>query len=510
MRSRSHDHAPPAVPSATMGAGCSRDTTVQYKPATSVATSPPHTAKVLPVPQPVVDTAAVSQATPARTLSLVADECSHIVDEYVADGLFQRGDVMVKLTGHTEESRTLLEDVITGGSSLAHTLSLNAWIRAGDPECCHAFIYLGDGMVAEAHGSSVSAARVSVRSLNAHEGYVLRAYRCVDRELALAAAQVAETWAMPARMHYLVPVAVPLHNASFGPDAREEALEFGRDASKAGGGRSSMFCSQFVVAAFQAACVAKQLLVNPALKAEQIVMQPGMDVHATYASPLAVHAKLLDYPAHWDVVGAALVRKQFGWLAPPRPLPSHACPSGPDVSALMQALGNPTAQRWPSGEWRYARNPWTLVAFQGHLYVGSGNANNPPPAANAGPVDLWALDLRTDAATFQRVHELPEEGIDCMRVLSDGLWIPGLDACLRDEASSQLRVKGETKVQRMKRMMETALLVPADWGSWQCVSSGWSGARTSLCHCGREPQPLRRGCKSASHHPQRYPRVRRA
>ena len=88
------------------------------------------------------------------------------------------------------------------------------------------------------------------------------------------------------------------------------------------------------------------------------------------------------------------------------------------MTEQVQVLGNPTQKRWPSGEWIYARNPWSLKEFEGRIYVGSGNSNNPPPAANAGPVDLWALDAATGAFPEKPEYEVPDEQVDVFRIIS--------------------------------------------------------------------------------------------
>lgn len=136
---------------------------------------------------------------------------------------------------------------------------------------------------------------------------------------------------------------------------------------------------------------------------------------------------------------------------------------GKDVTDVVQVLGNPTEKRWPSGEWIYARNPWSLRAFEGKIYVGSGNSNNPPPASNAGPVDLWALDARSGTFPEKPEYEIRDEQVDVFRILPDGLWIPGHDARVTGRDDS--RVKGESKFEHLKRLLKTAVSFPADWAA---------------------------------------------
>ncbi len=54
-----------------------------------------------------------------------------------------------------------------------------------------------------------------------------------------------------------------------------------------------MFCSQFAVAVYQAVIVDRLLKENPKFKASKIKMPLAIDMHASYASPLTVHAHLL-------------------------------------------------------------------------------------------------------------------------------------------------------------------------------------------------------------------------
>lgn len=96
----------------------------------------------------------------------------------------------------------------------------------------------------------------------------------------------------------------------------------------------------------------------------------------------------------------------------------------------VELLGNPSKMRYASGDARYARNPWSLVAFEGRVFIGAGNSNNKGPAANAGPVSLFAWDDKTSVMIDE--YKVAEEQVDVLRALSVGgtseLWIPGHDA----------------------------------------------------------------------------------
>src|SRR6266478_3789821 len=334
-----------------------------------------------------------------------------IIDSSNADLLLERGDVLIKFAA---QDSTFTEKVIMAGEKAVKKLS----------------------------------------------GLFFRVYRSQDRALAEAAAKVAETWAT-GRMKYLVPALVPFHLASFGPQAHGEALVFGQESGRKGGPLrfEAMFCSQFVIAVYQAAAVAKQLRQEPGMISTDVQMPAGLDLHASNSSPLAFHARLEGASATWRYVDEVLVRPQQDANAQTAP---RARP-GKDVTEQVQVLGNPTQKRWPSGEWIYARNPWSLEAFEGKIYVGSGNSNNPPPAANAGPVDLWALDAATGTFPEKAEYEVPDEQVDVFRILSDGLWIPGHDS--KVTARNDSRVKGERKYEQFKRLLKTAVTFPADWAA---------------------------------------------
>ncbi|MGZ6124416.1 MAG: WD40/YVTN/BNR-like repeat-containing protein [Myxococcales bacterium] len=399
-----------------------------------------------------------------------------VIDSGNADRLLQRGDVLIKFAG---AHSTFTEKVIEAGEKAVKKLSgiFHQGIRKGDPTCFHVALYLGEGRTAEAHGGDLSTARVGTRSIDEHAGFLFRIYRCQDRSLAEGAAKVAETWGTR-RMKYLVPALVPFHLSSFGPAAHGEALVFGQESGREGGPRSygAMFCSQFVIAVYQAAAVASQLRQKPKMISTEVQVPPGLDLHASNSSPLALHARLEGANATWKYVDEVLVRPQQDANAQAAP----AARPGKEVTGALQLLGNPTEKRWPSGEWVYARNPWSLRAFEGRIYLGSGNSNNPPPAANAGPVDLWALDARTGAFPAEPEYVVPDEQVDVFRSLSDGLWIPGHDSRVtgRDDG----RVKGESKFDHLKRLLKTLVHIPADWalGNAHCKRAGgkWETLRS--------------------------------
>lgn len=89
------------------------------------------------------------------------------------------------------------------------------------------------------------------------------------------------------------------------------------------------------------------------------------------------------------------------------------------------SLGNPAASRYPSCWQSLPRTPWDLALFNGRLYVGLGNSSNQGPSANAGPVPLFAYDLKQ--RRWKEEATLPEEQISRILINGDQLWIAGED-----------------------------------------------------------------------------------
>ena len=433
------------------------------------------TSGVIEVRNPSAPAAPVQEASPAAPVQEAGKLVPQgVIDSNNADEALRPGDVLIKFAG---TSSTWTEKVIEAGEKAVKKLSglFHEGIKKGDPTCFHVAIYLGKGRTAEAHGGDLSTARVATREIDAHAGFLFRIYRCQDQALAKSAVKVAETWAN-GRMKYLVPALVPFRLASFGPKGHAEALVFGQESGREGGPQSAeaMFCSQFVIAVYQAAAVAKQIEQKPKMSSTDVEMPAGLDLHASNASPLAFHARLEGATAAWKYVNEVLVRPQHDANAAQTP----AAKPGKNVTSALKPLGNPTEKRWPSGEWIYARNPWSLRAFEGKIYVGSGNSNNPAPAANAGPVDLWALDAATGTFPDKPEFEVPDEQVDVFRILSDGLWIPGHDS--KVTARDDLRVKGESKLEHFERWVKTAVSFPADWALGNAhhkVGSEWKTLR---------------------------------
>lgn len=118
-------------------------------------------------------------------------------------------------------------------------------------------------------------------------------------------------------------------------------------------------------------------------------------------------------------------------LLPPWPWQQLQVPPGPvPVQNLTPgwratSLGNPGASRYPACWQSLPRTPWDLALFDGRLYVGLGNSSNQGPSANAGPLPLFAYDLKQ--RRWQQEATLPEEQISRFLVHGEQLWIAGED-----------------------------------------------------------------------------------
>lgn len=95
-----------------------------------------------------------------------------------------------------------------------------------------------------------------------------------------------------------------------------------------------------------------------------------------------------------------------------------------DVTGALELLGQPTAERYSDPNDAFARNVWDLEAFDGRIYLASGNSYN-NLADSAGPVDLWYFDPA--AGRFAHDFTAPEDQIEHFVVIDDALFVPGYD-----------------------------------------------------------------------------------
>ena len=233
------------------------------------------------------------------------------VHEYNADTLLQPGDIMLKRLNDSSPATTVGISISQGLIQSLHGTLGSDDAAAGDNQIVHVAIYLGNGETAEAHGETPGeAAGVSLRRLSKHAGFLWAVYRPADAALAKQAVSIARTWAT-GRMGYLAPLTVPGSDSSFGPKARDEALMYGHQAASVGGpkGVSKMFCSQFVLAAYQAAWVQRLMKADPRLTADRVTMYPGMDKQPSNTSPLVMHGRLRRTTHEWKFVAFAVTQE---------------------------------------------------------------------------------------------------------------------------------------------------------------------------------------------------------
>ncbi len=227
-----------------------------------------------------------------------------------ADQFLRPGDVMIKLI-NTKSHATSWGVAVTEAAMKAMYEGMSDAERRGNPAAVHVAIYVGNGQTAEAHNySDEDAAMVSLRHVSHHAGYLWLVYRPANAQLGVDAAKVARTWAT-GKMKYSSNYDLAIRDAWFGPHARSEALGYGHGASVVGGppGHTGMFCSQFVIAAYQGAVVSHELQGNPQMQAGQIQMYPGMDRHASITSPLNLHGHLKANPKAFHYVGMIVTQK---------------------------------------------------------------------------------------------------------------------------------------------------------------------------------------------------------
>lgn len=253
-----------------------------------------------------------------------------VITEASADKYLAPGDIYVKFAA---QKSGFMQSVIQKVQGALQTVSgfFRKALQKGDPRGFHAGMYVGGGQVSEAEGEGLSDAKVGTHSIEVQADYILRVFRPKDRALAARATEVAKRWA-DGSMKYLIPLQV-IFSSVFGPKAQAEALHFGKEFLSKGGpkGYGKMFCSQFVVSAYQAAVVRGLLAQNPKLAAKDVVLPKTLSLHAAYASPLGLHSHLetaLAKDKGWTAVGSFLVKKtEPAKAAPAKAAPAKAAPA---------------------------------------------------------------------------------------------------------------------------------------------------------------------------------------
>ena len=219
-------------------------------------------------------------------------ESLQTVEADAADSVLKPGDIMFKLLNE-KSPYTSRGIAISQGVIKALDGKFNSAVKQGNAAAVHVAIYIGNGRTAEAHGGSLATAKVGTRPLSDHAGSLFYIYRFKEQSLASEATEVAQRWA-DGRMKYKLPADVPFRLSQFGPRAKRDALRFGKAAGLGGGPEDvdAMFCSQFGIAAYQAAAVARQLKQNVKLKSGAVRVPHGVKLHARNTSPLVFYGKL--------------------------------------------------------------------------------------------------------------------------------------------------------------------------------------------------------------------------
>lgn len=239
----------------------------------------------------------VADAESARMAAL-----AQVLDPNKADSVLKPGDVLLM---RAEGRPSVVQRVIKGTQSILKRLfggKDNKALAAGATTVTHALIYVGGGLVADAAERGVH-----VRRLAEVKGHVLfEAYRPQDQVLASRAVEIARAWGN-GRMGYLLPILIPFGNSYFGPNAKKEAMSYARATKRKGGpaGHKRMFCTQFVLALYQAAFIERLLVKNPRLSAKELALPVPYDRHASRMSTTTFNGKLGEATKNgtWRVVG---------------------------------------------------------------------------------------------------------------------------------------------------------------------------------------------------------------
>ena len=216
------------------------------------------------------------------TAGLLALSNNMVATKFNIDSFLRPGDILFKYMGTDNKTGlplagVVFEKLITAGQ-IAYKQGSGAWndlvdsenaglhkaLAKGNPNAVHMAIYLGNGMVAEAYGTTLDDASVNKWGLFAAHNYQSwYVFRPKDTVFARLVTEVAANWSN-GRMKYLIPAEAAITNSWFGPAAKEKALVYANAFSTIGGppSVSKMFCSQFIIAASQSA--AARLYLNNA------------------------------------------------------------------------------------------------------------------------------------------------------------------------------------------------------------------------------------------------------
>jgi hypothetical protein len=111
---------------------------------------------------------------------------------------------------------------------------------------------------------------------------------------------------------------------------------------------------------------------------------------------------------------------------------------GPAVVAFadLKDLGIPYERDFRVPIHHYARNPWSLFAFDGLLFIGGGDGSLPMGQPSPGPFRPKVVDLSNDG--ILELNLVDEEELNAFRVIDGQLVVPGIDPAQTTDASLHL------------------------------------------------------------------------
>ena len=252
-----------------------------------------------------------------------------VVSKFNVDSMLRPGDFMFKYLGTDNKTGlptigVVFEKLITAGQMVYKTGS-SLWnsvagnengpmrkaLAKGNPNSVHMGIYIGNGQIAEAYGTSLSGASINKWHLFTDHNYqTWFVFRPKDSTFARQVTEVAANWAT-GRIKYLIPAQAAVTNSWFGPSAKEKALTYGDAYSTIGGPPtvSKMFCSQFAIAAAQSTGI--RLYLDPSntpITAEQLDKLPAHLKLDSFSSPVTVFGEW-ERSGAFDMIGPVYVQE---------------------------------------------------------------------------------------------------------------------------------------------------------------------------------------------------------
>ena len=252
------------------------------------------------------------------TAGLLALCNNTVATRFNIDSFLRPGDFLFKYMGTDNKTGlpmtgVVFEKLITAGQ-MVYKAGSGAWndlvdsensalhkaLAKGNPNAVHMAIYIGNGMVAEAYGTTLDGSSVTKWGLfDAHNYQSWYVFRSKDTAFARLVTEVAANWSN-GRIKYLIPAEAAITNSWFGPSAKEKALVYANAFSTIGGppSVSKMFCSEFALAASQSAAAKLYLKqANGNITVEMLDQLPNWLKLDSFSSPVTVFGE-------WENSGA--------------------------------------------------------------------------------------------------------------------------------------------------------------------------------------------------------------